>query len=50
MGKEKTTVEVKEDTWRRLMLRKGVGDSFDDVISDILDTVEECEDELEDES
>jgi predicted CopG family antitoxin len=45
MAEEKTTVTVTDETWRRLMLRKGRGDSFDDVISELLDTVEEYEEE-----
>lgn len=40
MAKEKTNVEVSVETWRRLQFRKDPGDSFDDVISDLLDEVE----------
>jgi len=32
-----TTVEVKEETWEELHSRKGIGDSFDDVIRRLLD-------------
>lgn len=33
---ENTTVKVKKDTWRRLNRLKEPGDSFDDVISELL--------------
>jgi predicted CopG family antitoxin len=39
------TVRVSEETWSRLNQRKGPGDSFDDVISEVLDIAEEYEDE-----
>lgn len=39
----RTTVNVSEETWRRLMLRKNPGDSFDDVITDLLDKVDQIE-------
>ena len=32
-----TTVEVKEETWKELHSRKGIGDSFDDVIRRLLE-------------
>lgn len=35
-----TTVKVSKDTWRRLNIRKTPGDSFDDVIADLLEQVE----------
>ena len=40
MSTTQTTVAVKDRTWERLHLRKSRGDSFDDVISDLLDEVE----------
>jgi predicted CopG family antitoxin len=45
MSTDRTTVNVKNETWKRLMLRKEPGDSFDDVIQSLLDDVEDCEDE-----
>ncbi|WP_178917701.1 antitoxin VapB family protein [Natronomonas gomsonensis] len=45
MAEDKTTVTVTDDTWRRLMMRKGRGDSFDDVIGELLDLAEEHEEE-----
>jgi predicted CopG family antitoxin len=41
------TVRVSEETWSRLNRRKGPGDSFDDVISEVLDIAEECDSEDE---
>ncbi len=35
------TVRVSEQTWKRLNQRKGPGDSFDDVIEDLLDETED---------
>ena len=32
-----TTVEIADETWERLSLRKGRGESFDDIIRDGLD-------------
>ncbi|MEY7850277.1 hypothetical protein AB7C87_13880 [Natrarchaeobius sp. A-rgal3] len=43
MSDETTTVTVSKKTWKRLTMRKEPGDSFDDVISDLLDTAEELE-------
>jgi predicted CopG family antitoxin len=37
MGSEDTSIRIKVDTWRRLRSRKGPGESFDDVINEILD-------------
>ena len=45
MGQQNTTVTVSRDTWKRLQMRKEPGDSFDDVISDLLEEVEEAENE-----
>lgn len=33
---EKTSIEVKDETWKRLNRRKERGDSFDDVINKLL--------------
>ncbi|ELY86884.1 hypothetical protein C485_08207 [Natrinema altunense JCM 12890] len=41
MADETTTVTVSTETWKRLTLRKDPGDSFDDVITELLDEVEE---------
>lgn len=35
-----TTVTVREETWERLAALKSRGDSFDDVISGLLDETE----------
>jgi predicted CopG family antitoxin len=32
-----TTIEVSTDTWKQLNQMKEPGDSFDDVVSDLLD-------------
>ena len=32
-----TTIRIKRDTWRRLRDRKGPGESFDEVLTEILD-------------
>jgi hypothetical protein len=45
MGRDVTSVEVKHETWKRLTMRKEPGDTFDDVISDLLDIAEEVEEE-----
>lgn len=45
MAEDKTTVTVSDDTWKRLTKRKSRGDSFDDVIQDLLDIAEEHESE-----
>ena len=34
---ETTTIEIKSDTWRRLNAQKEPGDSFDSVITRLLD-------------
>lgn len=39
------TIRVTDDTWQRLHDRKEPGDSFDDVISDVLDTVDAATEE-----
>jgi len=35
-----TTVRVKDDTWRRLRGRKDRGETFDDVINQLIDETE----------
>lgn len=35
-----TTIQINEDTWRRLHNRKNPGDSFDDIITYLLDEQE----------
>lgn len=36
MSSDTTTVTVSHETWKRLQMRKEPGDSFDDVISRLL--------------
>lgn len=43
MADDDTTVRVGTDTWRRLNRRKDPGQSFDDVINELLDAVESSE-------
>lgn len=43
MADDTTTIEVKGRTWTRLNRRKCHGDSFDDVVTELLDQVEELE-------
>lgn len=43
MAEETTTVTVRKETWKRLHLRKEPGDSFDDVISELIEIAEESE-------
>jgi len=43
MADDVTTVKVKEETWKRLNARKTPGKSFDDIISELLDEVEESD-------
>lgn len=43
MSEDRTTVTVSTETWKRLHMRKGPGDSFDDVISNLLDFAEQHE-------
>lgn len=40
---EKTTVKVSHDTWRRLTDRKTPDTTYDDVIDELLDEVEQQE-------
>lgn len=48
MADDTTTMEVKDRTWTRLNRRKSHGDSFDDVVTELLDIAEEYEEEIED--
>jgi hypothetical protein len=43
MAEGKTNVEVTNDTWRRLTLRKEPGKTYDDIIEELLDIAEEQE-------
>lgn len=40
MGTDDTSIRIKRDTWRRLHERKGPGESFDEVLNDVLDRAE----------
>ena len=45
---EDTSIRIKVDTWKRLNKRKTLpNESFDDVINDVLDTVEQLENEAD---
>ena len=37
MSEDITTIQVSEETWRRLNALKGPGDSFEDVVESLLD-------------
>ena len=41
MSDDITTIQVSAETWRRLNQRKGPGDTFDEVITELLDAAEE---------
>ncbi|WP_080508259.1 antitoxin VapB family protein [Haloparvum sedimenti] len=43
MAEDTTTVTVSKETWKQLHLRKGPGDSFDDVIQELLEESENSE-------
>jgi len=43
MPNDKTSIQVRNETWKRLTLRKEPGDTFDDVITDLLDKAEDVE-------
>lgn len=47
MAEESTTIQVSINTWQRLSFRKEPGDSFDDVITELLDKVEDLEEKEE---
>jgi argonaute-like protein implicated in RNA metabolism and viral defense len=44
MAEGKTNVEVTNETWRRLTLRKEPGKTYNDIIRELLDIAEEHED------
>lgn len=37
MGRDDTSIRIKRDTWEDLRSLKGPGDSFDEVLQDLLD-------------
>lgn len=37
MGEEDTTIQIKTETWKKLNQQKSPGESFDDVISRLLE-------------
>lgn len=41
MAEDSTSIQVERDTWKELMMRKEPGDTFDDVIRDLLEQAEE---------
>lgn len=43
MSEQGTTIHVSNETWKRLLMRKEPGDSFDDVLADALDELEELQ-------
>jgi argonaute-like protein implicated in RNA metabolism and viral defense len=45
MAEGKTNVEVTNDTWRRLTLRKEPGKTYNDIIQELLDIAEQQEDQ-----
>ena len=45
MAEGKTNVEVTNDTWRQLTLRKEPGKTYDDIIQELLDIAEEHEEQ-----
>lgn len=44
---EKTTIEVRRETWRRLNAEKNPGDSFDDVIVGLLEGADRVDEVVE---
>lgn len=40
MAEDDTSVRIKNDTWKRLNNRKEPGESFDEIINELLDKVE----------
>lgn len=42
MARNDTTIRLKKSTWRQLHERKDPGDSFDDVILDLIDDAEQA--------
>ena len=43
MPDDKTSIQVRNETWKRLTLRKELSDTFDDVITDLLDKIKHVE-------
>lgn len=43
MADDKTTVTVTRDTWKKLQMRKEPGDSFEDVIAELIEIAEDSE-------
>lgn len=43
MAEDDTSIRIKNSTWKRLNDRKEPGVSFDDIINELLDKVEEKE-------
>jgi predicted CopG family antitoxin len=43
MPEDSTNIQVQRDTWKELMMRKEPGDTFDDVIQELLQIAEEHE-------
>ena len=43
-----THIRISEETWKELNSQKGPGDSFEDVISDLIDRNEELEERVSD--
>jgi len=43
MDSDTTTIQVNSETWQRLNRRKGPGDTFDDVIQELLNEVDKEE-------
>lgn len=46
MAKPGTTIHVSEETWRALMMRKSPGDTFDDVVSELIQENEAFEEKF----
>lgn len=46
MPDERTTINVSSDTWKRLLVRKSPGDTFDDVLTAVLDDLEACQERV----
>jgi predicted CopG family antitoxin len=44
---EDTTIRLKRDTWKRLHAMKEPGDTFDDVLNDVLDKADVAESRVE---
>jgi len=46
MAEDTTTITITQDTWKELHMRKDLGESFEDVVVDILEKAKKYE-ELE---